>query len=173
MVNFEDLEPSGNWSDSLRRMIIDRRNGSQSFTTSDLIDHAHYQVDQKRTWFVKPIAKSAYMLAVSVVNGTNLIVPNVELLHKVPWNANLMTRPAPWNLCSHLAQNVSSPKEYLNQLSQRYERDGTGCDHTALGHLLWDLELTANVSHLWKNDERFTSRFVSTLGGITRMERTA
>ena len=60
---------------------------------------------------------------------------------------------------------------FFNYLSQRFERGGQDCDQIALGHLLWDLQLTSNVSKLWPNDSRFSSRFVSTVGGLTRMER--
>ena len=62
--------------------------------------------------------------------------------------------------------------DYFSQLSQRFERGGEGCDQSALSHLLWDLEMTMNVSQMWTtpSDRRVHSRFVSTTGGVTRME---
>ena len=62
---------------------------------------------QKRTWFYQPITKSAYSLAVSVVDGTNIIVPNLELQRRAVWDANSVTRVAPWNFCAHLNHNAS------------------------------------------------------------------
>lgn len=69
---------------------------------------------------------------------------------------------------------IEGPREtadYFSRLSQRFERGGEGCDQSALTHLLWDLEMTSNVSQLWnKTDRRIHSRFVATAGGVTRME---
>jgi hypothetical protein len=59
---------------------------------------------------------------------------------------------------------------YFSQLSDRFERGGEDCDQTALSHLLWDLEITSNVSQTWQSDKHFHSRFVVTTGGVTRME---
>ena len=107
MVNFEDVEPSGDWSRSLRQNLVDRSSGMQAYAAVQVVDD-YYVVDQKRTWYFRPIPKSAYTLAVSVVDGAHIIVPNLELQRKVPWNANLMTRAAPWTFCANLAQNYSS-----------------------------------------------------------------
>ena len=131
---------------------------------------------QKRTWFYQPITKSAYSLAVSVVDGTNIIVPNLELQRRAVWDANSVTRVAPWNFCAHLNHNASlffssvchtvphsrvsfflhrtfqvstSHRLLLAELAQRFEKGGQHCDQTALGHLLWDLHVTANASRLW------------------------
>lgn len=62
--------------------------------------------------------------------------------------------------------------EYFSQLSKRFEKGGEGCDQSALSHLLWDLETTSNVSQMWtaSPDRQIHSRFVTTTGGVTRME---
>ncbi len=60
MVDYEDLEPSGNWSDSLRRQLINRETGTQSYSSVTLTpDHAHV-IHQLRTWYFRPISKTAY-----------------------------------------------------------------------------------------------------------------
>lgn len=133
-------------------------------------------------------------LAASINDGANIIVPNLELQGKVSWNNHTITRAAPWKFCNDIRANYSSIKktgqhytfntilnrsvigpketaEYFSQLSLRFERGGEGCDQLALTHLLMDLEMTTNVSQIWKkNDRRFRSRFISTVGGVTRME---
>jgi hypothetical protein len=47
-------------------------------------------------------------LAVSIKDGANIILPNLELQGKVAWNNQLVTRAAPWIFCSHVHANYSS-----------------------------------------------------------------
>lgn len=49
-----------------------------------------------------------FRLAVSIKDGANIILPNLELQGKVPWNNQLVTRAAPWTFCSHVHANYSS-----------------------------------------------------------------
>ncbi len=46
-------------------------------------------------------------------------------------------------------QVSTSHRLLLAELAQRFEKGGQHCDQTALGHLLWDLHVTANASRLW------------------------
>lgn len=59
---------------------------------------------------------------------------------------------------------------YFRQLSEEFEKRAGDCDFTALSHLLWDFEITANVSQFWPQVPDVHSRYVITTGGVTRME---
>ncbi|KAK4015396.1 hypothetical protein OUZ56_030377 [Daphnia magna] len=177
IVDYEDLEPTGEWSDSLRQQLLDRKTGSHSYNSTTLTPDDAYLIHQRRTWHFRPISKTAYTLAVSISEGANIIVPNLELQGKVLWNNQTITRAAPWEFCNNLRAytnytNQRETADYFSQLSQRFERGGEGCDQSALSHLLWDLEMTMNVSQMWTTtpDRRVHSRFVSTTGGVTRTE---
>lgn len=43
-----------------------------------------------------------HRLAVSINDGANIIVPNLELQGKVSWNNQTITRAAPWEFCTNL-----------------------------------------------------------------------
>lgn len=60
MVDYEDLEPMGNWSDSLREQLIDRKTGSQNYDSIVLTPDDAYLIEQRRTWYFRPISKTAY-----------------------------------------------------------------------------------------------------------------
>lgn len=85
----------------------------------------------------------------------------------------MMTSAAPWLFCRHIQANYSSSRDsvaYFNELIKSFENGNEHCDQSALSHLLWDLETTANVSEHWPNDPRFSSRFVTTTGGVSRIQ---
>jgi len=68
---------------------------------------------------------------------------------------------------------IAGPEEsvaYFNELIKSFEHGNEHCDQSALSHLLWDLETTTNVSEHWTDDPRFSSRFVATTGGVSRIE---
>jgi len=172
MVDFEDLESTGVWTQSLRQHLIDRNVGMQHYSPTVLVDDA-YVVNQQRTWYFRPVGKTPYSLAVSINDGANIIVPNLEIRGPLVWKSNMMTTAAPWLFCRHIQANYSSPKEsaaYFNELIKSFEHGNEHCDQSALSHLLWDLETTANVSEHWPSDPRFRSRFVATTGGVSRIE---
>jgi len=172
IVDFEDLETDGVWTESLRQHLVDRNVGLQHYSPVVLLDEA-YVIDQQRTWYFRPIAKTPYSLAVSINDGSNIIVPNLEIKGNVVWKKNVMTTAAPWPFCHHIQANYSSSKEsatYFNELIKSFESGWEQCDQSALSHLLWDLETTVNVSEHWLSDPRFRSRFVATTGGVTRIE---
>lgn len=49
-----------------------------------------------------------YRLAISVKDGANIIIPNLELQGKVTWNNQTITKAAPWKFCDDLKANYSS-----------------------------------------------------------------
>lgn len=59
-VDYEDLEPMGEWSEALRRKLIDGKNGTQPYSPILVTPDNAYVVQQKRTWHFRPIAKTAY-----------------------------------------------------------------------------------------------------------------
>ena len=182
IVDYEDLEPAGPWSDSLRQKLVDGRKGSLPYSPVTMTPDDSYVVQHKRSWYFRSIAKTAYRLAVSVKDGAHIVLPNLDLQGKVPWIGQVVTRAAPWSFCSQLAANYSGGSKdaaahYFSLLSERFERGGEDCDQTALSHLLWDLETTSHVSQSWPaspvdalQHRRFHSRFVLTSGGVSRME---
>jgi len=60
MVDYEDLEPEGEWSSAFRRKLIDGMNGSQSYHPVTSTPDNAYVIGEKRTWFFRPIAKTPY-----------------------------------------------------------------------------------------------------------------
>lgn len=60
MVDYEELETAGNWSDSLRHQLIDRMNGSQPYSSVWLTPDDSYVIQQQRTWYFRPISKTAF-----------------------------------------------------------------------------------------------------------------
>ena len=59
IVDFEDLETDGVWTESLRQHLVDRNVGLQHYSPVVLLDEA-YVIDQQRTWYFRPIAKTPY-----------------------------------------------------------------------------------------------------------------
>lgn len=59
MVDFEDLESTGVWTQSLRQHLIDRNVGIQHYSPIVLLDDA-YVINQQRTWYFRPIGKTPY-----------------------------------------------------------------------------------------------------------------
>lgn len=128
MVDYEDLEDVGSSSDSFRRQLIDRKTGSQSIHSTLLTPDNAYLINQRRTWHYRSISKTSYTyfstifdeysmnnccfshyrLAISIQDGANIIVPNLELQGKVTWNNQTITRAAPWKFCDDLRANYSS-----------------------------------------------------------------
>lgn len=60
MVDYEDLEMGGNWSESLREQLIDRKTGSQSYGSILLTPDDAHLIQQRRTWYFRPISKTAF-----------------------------------------------------------------------------------------------------------------
>lgn len=59
IVDFEDLESTGAWTQSLRQYLIDRNNGKQHYSAVELLDEV-YVINQQRTWYFRPIGKTPY-----------------------------------------------------------------------------------------------------------------
>lgn len=108
VVDYEDLEPSGPWSESLRQKLVDGRKGSLPYSPITMTPDAGYAIQQKRLWFFRAIAKTAYRLAISIKDGAHIILPNLDLQGKVPWLGQVTTRAAPWIFCNQLRVNYSS-----------------------------------------------------------------
>lgn len=60
MVDFEDLEPIGNWTDELRVQLLEGKIGSIEYTPTIMTPDSAYVVRPLRSWHFRPITKTAY-----------------------------------------------------------------------------------------------------------------
>ncbi|XP_017561936.1 voltage-dependent calcium channel subunit alpha-2/delta-1a isoform X1 [Pygocentrus nattereri] len=196
-LDFLDAELENENKVEIRRMMIDKGNGSRSFYTLVKSQDERYIDKGQRTYTWAPVNEADYSLA--------LVLPEYSVHYIQPRIGDTITQAKYWRPFDHSEDNVSeslqvdkfdeygytfiAPREYckdlkpqssnnteflieFNEYIDRKTPNHPLCNVDLVNRLLLDAGITSEMVKHWRTQdlsERISARFVATDGGITRV----